>query len=85
MTKYIRKPEIVEAIQFESDGSNLDDIREFVGDSCEFNLRDEGHWCIETAEGDTELYEGSYVIKGVEGEFYACDPAIFEATHVRAE
>lgn len=37
---------------------------------------------IPTLEGEMAAREGDYIIKGVQGEFYPCKPAIFEATYV---
>ena len=38
---------------------------------------------IETLEGDMTVYEGDWIIQGVEGEFYPCKPDIFEKTYQR--
>ena len=40
---------------------------------------------IVTLEGVMQANEGDYVIKGVQGEFYACKPDIFEQTYEVAE
>ena len=36
---------------------------------------------IDTLEGAMMARLGSYIIKGVQGEFYPCKPDIFEATY----
>lgn len=36
---------------------------------------------IDTLEGDMLVREGSYVIRGVRGEFYGCEQSIFEETY----
>lgn len=36
---------------------------------------------IYTMEGELTVKPGSWVIKGVKGEFYPCDPEIFEETY----
>jgi len=36
---------------------------------------------IATLEGDMIVRPGDFVIKGVQGEFYPCNPYIFEATY----
>ena len=36
---------------------------------------------IMTLEGVMTARQGDYIIKGVEGEFYPCAPAIFEKTY----
>lgn len=40
---------------------------------------------IVTLEGVMQASEGDYIIKGVQGEFYACKPDIFEQTYEVAE
>ena len=37
---------------------------------------------IETLEGKMTAPVGSWIIQGVEGEFYPCAPSIFEKTYV---
>jgi len=36
---------------------------------------------VHTLEGPMRIPDGSWLIKGVAGEFYAIDPAIFAATY----
>lgn len=36
---------------------------------------------IPTLEGNMEAREGDWIIRGVKGEFYPCEPDIFEATY----
>ena len=36
---------------------------------------------IETLEGQMKAVAGDWIIRGVEGEFYPCKPAIFAATY----
>ena len=40
---------------------------------------------IRTLEGDMRVPLGSWVIRGVQGEFYACDEVIFHETYERAD
>ena len=40
-----------------------------------------GDLMIRTLEGDMHASPGDYVIKGVQGEFYPCKPAIFAKTY----
>ena len=88
--KYRKKPIVVEAIQW--NGFNLEEIKEFVGDSlvCEiFDAAwgvDKGipiitpkiYMGIKTLNGTHICSKGDYIIKGVQGEFYPCKPDIFE-------
>ena len=85
MTQYRKKPVVIEAVQF--DGLNPTEIKDFVGKNCEVEIYDNGvtppvaHIVIHTLEGDMEVSNGDYVIKGVKGEFYPCKPDIFEQTY----
>lgn len=40
-----------------------------------------GELVIRTLEGDMHAPYGWWIIKGVQGEFYPCDPDIFEKTY----
>lgn len=40
-----------------------------------------GNLMIRTLEGDMRARAGDWIIRGVQGEFYACDPDIFAATY----
>lgn len=75
--KYIKKPVIVEAIQFT--GYNSDEIKTFCGDKCMTGFLDKV--IIHTLEGNMTANIGDYIIKGIKGEFYPCKPDIFEETY----
>lgn len=88
--KYQKKPVVIEAIQF--DGFNADEIKAFVGDSCDVEyIGEEAHKLgqapmaaritIHTLEGNMNVSISDYVIKGVKGEFYPCKPNIFIDTY----
>ena len=87
--KYRNQPVEIEAVQW--NGHNLNEIKEFVGESLEYDILDTA-WKvgkgqphifmkIHTLEGDHECTKGDYIIKGVQGEFYPCKPDIFEQTY----
>nr|DAR97891.1 MAG TPA: PGDYG protein [Caudoviricetes sp.] len=76
MTKYKKKPVVIEAIRFI--GSNYEEIREFIGQN---TLCSDLSIVISTLEGDMVAQKGDYIIKGVQGEFYTCKPDIFEETY----
>ena len=86
MAKYKTKPCEIEAIQW--NGLNLEEIKEFVGESLIYDIIDTA-WevgkgrphvlmKIKTLEGDMQASEGDYIIKGLRGEFYPCKPDVFE-------
>ena len=89
MTKYRKKPVIIEAIQW--NGLNTTEIMEFVGQDLIVETYDTGYQAgtaplavrlkIKTLEGDMNVSIGDYIIKGVQGEFYPCKPDIFEQTY----
>ena len=87
--KYKKKPIIIDAIQF--NGLNLEEIKEFVGDKLVYDIIDTAWQVgkgrphilmkIKTLEGDMNVSEMDYIIKGVNGEFYPCKPDIFNKTY----
>lgn len=91
MPKFRKKPVVVEAIQWT--GSNLEEIRNFVGNDLIENYIK--HFDIErtlikqtlagiainTLEGTMIVNYGDYIIKGVNNEFYPCKPDIFKQTY----
>ena len=89
MTKYRKKPVIIEAIQW--NGLNPTEIIEFVGQDLIVETYDAGYQAgtaplavslkIKTLEGNMNVSIGDYIIKGVQGEFYPCKPDIFEQTY----
>ncbi len=86
---YRKKPVVIEAVRF--DGSNFDEIADWVmprapGDTDLSGVGgDDPHLTIHTLEGNMRADVGDWIIRGVQGEFYPCKPAIFEATYELAE
>jgi hypothetical protein len=80
---YRKKPVVIQAVQW--DGKNQFEVMNFCK-SCYFTshgvVKD---LYIDTLEGDMKASVNDYIIKGVEGEFYACKPNIFELTYENAE
>jgi hypothetical protein len=94
--KFRKKPVVIEAIQFVYSDQGISELKEFCG-SALGNVHKERHL---TAIGEAEIgtledgvhltvkhiaTEGDWIIRGVQGEFYACKPDIFEQTYERAE
>lgn len=91
--KYRKKPVIIEAIKFEYTENSIKKLKEFCGSSLgeikkarSPNAKAEAQ--IMTLEDGKEYFvvahvatEGDYIIKGIQGEFYACKPDIFEQTY----
>lgn len=79
MTKFRKKPVVIEAIQF--NGQNSIDVHRFMnyGDcSCPNDAI-----LIKTLEGEMRADIDDWIIRGVKGELYPCKPDIFEATYDR--
>ena len=81
MPKFRKKPVVIEAVQWH--GANVTEIQHFAGDAC-LPIRDgEGRYtmAIKTLEGNMHASFNDWIIKGVNGEFYACKPDIFSKTY----
>ena len=84
--KYIKRAIEVQAIQWT--GENHDEMYSFLvngnGDSVIkpdiYNrfFKKDGTLYIDTLEGYMYVRKGNYVIKGIQGEYYPCDPDIFD-------
>jgi hypothetical protein len=77
MTKFRKKPVVIEAIQLNL--FNFDVVENFVGGDIGKNQK--GETVIATLEGAMKCSIGDFIIKGVNGEFYPCKPDIFEKTY----
>lgn len=77
MTKYRKKPTIIEAIQYIGSKSAI--LIEFP-DIQILGFIDTD-LIIKTLEGNKICNMGDYIIKGSKGEFYICREDIFEATY----
>ena len=70
------KPCVIEAIQFT--GENFDEIIQFTeGKASKRIMNDIPYIRIETLEGTIIAGEGSYIIRGLQGEYYPCVEKIF--------
>lgn len=76
------KPVVIECMKWT--GENSAEVKFFCGDKVRF-FSDVGLGCsvasIETLEGTMTATPGDIIIKGVNGEFYPCEPDIFERTY----
>lgn len=78
--RYRKRPVEVEALKL--DLHNAFDVLDQVGG--ELEMTDYGTptaLLIPTLEGIMRAEVGDYIIRGVEGEYYACKPGIFEKTY----
>ena len=82
MAKFRKKPVVIDAVQWK--GGNIGEAEGFLeGNVDRVNVLEPIR--IKTLEGITVANVGDYLIKGIQGEFYACKPDIFEQTYERAE
>lgn len=83
MTKYRKKPIVIDAVKYTSD--NLLEILDFMGREAVSTFMKGSDFIIVTLEGNMTAKIGDYIIKGIKGEFYPCKPDIFEATYEKVE
>lgn len=83
MKKYVKKPVMVEAIQW--DGNNTKEVYDFAGASITIPYSDrninESKIVLHTLEGPINASLFDYIIKGVKGEMYPCKPDIFKMSY----
>lgn len=73
---YRKKPVQIRAVRWT--GRNVGEIKRFAGGVAFFT---DGELFIRTLEGRLKAPRGSWIIEGVVGEFYPCDPDIFKLTY----
>lgn len=92
MTKYRKKPIVIEASRWNEAGEHpevgvyreSDDVGgKNLCTKCFKKLRRHG-W-IDTLEGGHIVCPGDWIITGVQGEHYPCKPDIFEQTYEAVE
>ena len=79
--KAIKKPVIVEAVQFTGDVANVQFLEEWSKGNVFLSTKDPSKLYVETIEGQVYTYVGSYVVKGVAGEVWPIRKDIFEDTY----
>lgn len=86
--RFIKKPVVINAIQFIYGGKfdSCRELKEWMGDSYLYSKMERHPGAvakigIKTMEGDMEGKNRDYIIRGVRGEFYACDESIFLETY----
>lgn len=85
MTKFRKKPVVIEAVQFKGTPKSALDVGDvFDIEGMKFKPSSDleyGDLMIPTLEGNMLAKENDWIIKGVNGEFYPCKPDIFEKTY----
>ena len=80
--KYVKKPVIIEAVQW--NGDNFLELDKFMKYGRDFKVipsKPYDNVYIFTLEGTHQASVGDFIIKGIKGEFYPCKPDIFELTY----
>ena len=83
MSRYRKKPIVIEAIQWDGEDATLNELGRFIGKTIHLDICSQ--FTIETLEGDMKASMFDYIVKGIQGEFYPCKPDIFEATYELVE
>ena len=82
MRKFVKKPVVVEAYQFDGNIRSIDNFP--ISEVGKFKVSSENgqyYLIIPTLEGYMKAVAGDWIIKGVKGEYYPCKPDIFEQTY----
>lgn len=76
MPKFRKKPVVIEAMEYNRNGLQADQVAKWCG-----GQQTDNGIGIKTLEGVMLASYGDWIIKGVSGEFYPCKPEIFEKTY----
>ena len=83
--RYTKRPVTIEAVQFDGTPESAAAIMKWV-DSAGGTSRYSGEsLTIVTLEGDMKAAPGWWVIRGLAGEHYPCDPDVFAKSYEPAE
>lgn len=93
---YRKKPVVIQALKFVYSREGIAAMHKFLGEHLGNVVKHRHQHAIAEAEIKTLedgmsgqvvhiATEGDYIIKGVQGEFYACKPDIFEETYQGVE
>ena len=76
--RYRKKPVVIEAVQWT--GDNLEDVQK-LDPAIVRTTKLSDTVMISTLEGTMIARPGYWIIRGVAGEIYPCDPEIFDQTY----
>lgn len=89
--KFRKKPVVIEAIQWDRSPRTLHIMNQSGFDQTNYGekLTDVpmiiNDLNIQTLEGNLQVLDGDWIIKGINGEIYPCKPDIFEKTYELVE
>ena len=81
MMKFIKKPIVIDAVQWNVSKESFDAILELGNVQWEPGHIGANGFYIKTHEGQRFVFNGDWVIKDAHGEFHICKPDIFEQTY----
>ena len=81
MSKFRKKPVVIEAVQWSSSEEAMQQVCDWAGDRYALKNTEAHELVIRTLEGDMTASRGDWIIKGVNGELYPCKPDIFAKTY----
>ena len=76
--KFRKKPVVIDAIIW--NGDNIEEVERWTNKVAHWSS-ERNKVLIDTLEGPMEASVGDYIIRGVQGEYYACKPDIFAETY----
>ena len=87
--RFRKKPVVIEAMQWDGSIEGVRPIQRWANDSAgtasTIVLDTTGvmapYLAVRTLEGEMRCGPGDWIIRGVQGEFYPCNPDIFDATY----
>ena len=85
MPKYRKKSVAIEAVRWEGTRESWDKIINLGLKDWKPGEMGTRTFIVETLKGDHLVRDGDYIIKGVNGEFYPCEPDIFDKTYEKVE
>jgi hypothetical protein len=87
MSKFRKKPVVIDAIQWFKDGDHQMVKPATIEQAAGITPGVPWQLCgwVRTLEGGHVVNPGDWIIKGVQGEFYPCKPDIFAATYEAAD
>jgi len=88
--KFVKKPVVIEALQWDGTRVSADNISKafpelitvrFIYDEDYTPFTTPYSWVIYTLEGTITAKPNDWIIKGIKGEFYPCKPDVFEISY----
>jgi hypothetical protein len=84
--KYRKKPVVIDAVQWQGTKQSWDEIMAMGNVPWKPGTMGSESFIVKTIDGNyAKIEKGTWVCKGVAGEFYPCKPDIFERTYELAE